>query len=81
LQEVTTQLLDAAEERFKQVFQNFESTKENIDDGTFTFIGEAFARICRRGHAGNFSCFSYKLYRVYLFLYGWLLKIWLSLFA
>jgi len=51
LQEVTSQLLDAAEERFKQVFQNFESTKENIDDGTFTFIGEAFARICRRGHA------------------------------
>lgn len=51
LQEVTTQLLDAAEGRFKQVFQNFESTKEDINDGTFTFIGEAFSRICRRGHA------------------------------
>lgn len=51
LQEVTSQLLGAAEERFKQVSQNSESTKGERDDGTFTFVGEAFARICRRGHA------------------------------
>ena len=69
LQEVTSQLLGAAEERFKQVSKNSESAKGDTDDGTFTFVGEAFARICRRGHAGNFSYFSYKLYLVYVYFY------------
>ncbi|XP_059066178.1 uncharacterized protein LOC131857531 [Cryptomeria japonica] len=48
--QVTTQLLAAAEERYKQMSEN-EISNIVMGDGVFTFIGETFARICRRGHA------------------------------
>ena len=56
--QIAIQLLAGVEEKSMKLHDEAASLDKNDMDGTFLFVGETFARICRRGSVGNQEIFS-----------------------
>ncbi|KAF6155345.1 hypothetical protein GIB67_019871 [Kingdonia uniflora] len=51
--QIAVQLLDGAEERAIELCDKKDALNASVIDNTFLFVGETFARICRRGSADS----------------------------